>query len=54
MRKLNEMNEEYVKPEIQVVEMNSECAILTGSGGDAEQLDGATMQDFGNWSVWGN
>lgn len=54
MKKLNEMNEEYVKPEIQVVEMNNEGAILSNSPEGGDELDGATMQDFGNWSVWGN
>lgn len=54
MKKQNFINEEYVKPEVQVVEMNNECAILTGSGGDGEQTGDVTMQDFGNWSVWGN
>lgn len=54
MKKLNEMNEEYVKPEIQVLEMNPEGTILAGSGDEGEQLDGVTLKDYGNWNVWGN
>ena len=45
----------YVKPEVQVVEMNNECAILTGSQVEGDEvLGGATMQNFGKWSVWGD
>lgn len=55
MKKQNFINEEYVKPEVQVVEMNNECAILTGSQVEGDEvLGGATMQNFGKWSVWGD
>lgn len=47
--------EDYVKPEVQVVEMDLECTILNGSQTDnIDQIEGATVNDFGDWSVWGN
>lgn len=44
--------EEYVKPEVQVVEMKFEGSILSGSLVPAQDED--MIDDLGSWNVWDN
>lgn len=51
MKNLILKTEEYVRPEVQVVEMNFEGSILSAS---APASDDVLIEDMGDWNIWDN
>lgn len=52
MKNLNLKKENYEKPESQVVKIQMESKILTGSS--VSEPNSVEIDDMGNWNTWSN